>query len=95
MLCIIDPTQLTTHTIYHFPEFLHLTSSSSGLTATFEQKKGIPLWQKDVASPVVAVFLLGSEGLLSVPFQTVSDEVLQEINERAQDGNNFDNLKLL
>uniref|UniRef100_A0A8D8B9X7 non-specific serine/threonine protein kinase n=1 Tax=Culex pipiens TaxID=7175 RepID=A0A8D8B9X7_CULPI len=75
-------------------EFLHLTSSSSGLTATFEQKKGIPLWQKDVASPVVAVFLLGSEGLLSVPFQTVSDEVLQEINERAQDGNNFDNLKL-
>uniref|UniRef100_A0A1Q3FEV2 non-specific serine/threonine protein kinase n=1 Tax=Culex tarsalis TaxID=7177 RepID=A0A1Q3FEV2_CULTA len=74
-------------------EFLHLTSSSSGLTATFEQKKGIPLWQKDVSSPVVAAFLLGSEGLLSVPFQTVSDEVLQEINERAQDGN-FDNLKL-
>ncbi|XP_055641091.1 serine/threonine-protein kinase/endoribonuclease IRE1 [Toxorhynchites rutilus septentrionalis] len=74
-------------------EFLHLTSSSSGLTATFEQKKGTPLWQKDLSSPIVAVFLLGSEGLLSIPFQTVSDEVLQEINERAQDGN-FDNLKL-
>lgn len=74
-------------------EFLHLTSSSSGLTATFEQKKRTPLWQKDLSTPVVAVFLLGSEGLLSVPFQTVSDEVLQEINERARDGN-FDNLKL-
>ncbi|XP_055543489.1 serine/threonine-protein kinase/endoribonuclease IRE1 [Wyeomyia smithii] len=74
-------------------EFLHLTSSSSGLTATFEQKKRTPLWQNDLSSPVVAVFLLGSEGLLSVPFQTVSDEVLQEINERARDGN-FDNLKL-
>uniref|UniRef100_A0A182U6W6 Uncharacterized protein n=1 Tax=Anopheles melas TaxID=34690 RepID=A0A182U6W6_9DIPT len=59
-------------------EFLHLTSSSSGLTATFEQNKGTPMWQKDLSSPVVAVFLLGSEGLLSVPFQTVSDEVLQE-----------------
>ncbi|XP_058822691.1 serine/threonine-protein kinase/endoribonuclease IRE1 [Topomyia yanbarensis] len=74
-------------------EFLHLTSSSSGLTATFEQKKGTPLWQKDLSSPVIAVFLLGSEGLLSVPFQTVSDEVLQEVNERARDGS-FDNLKL-
>uniref|UniRef100_A0AAG5CTX8 non-specific serine/threonine protein kinase n=1 Tax=Anopheles atroparvus TaxID=41427 RepID=A0AAG5CTX8_ANOAO len=74
-------------------EFLHLTSSSSGLTATFEQKQGTPLWQKDLSSPVVAVFLLGSEGLLSVPFQTVSDEVLQELNERAKSGN-FDDLKL-
>ncbi|XP_053679518.1 serine/threonine-protein kinase/endoribonuclease IRE1 [Anopheles nili] len=74
-------------------EFLHLTSSSSGLTATFEQKKGTPMWQKDLASPVVAVFLLGSEGLLSVPFQTVSDDVLQEINERAKSGN-FDDMKL-
>ncbi|XP_050078819.1 serine/threonine-protein kinase/endoribonuclease IRE1 [Anopheles maculipalpis] len=74
-------------------EFLHLTSSSSGLTATFEQNKGTPMWQKDLSSPVVAVFLLGSEGLLSVPFQTVSDEVLQDINERAKSGN-FDNMKL-
>ncbi|XP_052869264.1 serine/threonine-protein kinase/endoribonuclease IRE1 [Anopheles cruzii] len=74
-------------------EFLHLTSSSSGLTATFEQKKGTPLWQKDLSSPVVAVFLLSSEGLLSVPFQTVSDEVLQEVNERAKSGN-YDDLKL-
>ncbi|XP_040172580.1 serine/threonine-protein kinase/endoribonuclease IRE1 [Anopheles arabiensis] len=74
-------------------EFLHLTSSSSGLTATFEQNKGTPMWQKDLSSPVVAVFLLGSEGLLSVPFQTVSDEVLQEINERAESGN-FDDMKL-
>lgn len=64
-------------------EFLHLTSSSSGLTATFEQKKGTPLWQKDLSSPVVAVFLLGPEGLLSVPFQTVSEEVLREVNDRA------------
>ncbi|XP_058119548.1 serine/threonine-protein kinase/endoribonuclease ire-1 [Anopheles ziemanni] len=74
-------------------EFLHLTSSSSGMTATFEQKQGTPLWQKDLSSPVVAVFLLSSEGLLSVPFQTVSDDVLQEINERAKSGN-FDDLKL-
>uniref|UniRef100_A0A182QMN2 non-specific serine/threonine protein kinase n=1 Tax=Anopheles farauti TaxID=69004 RepID=A0A182QMN2_9DIPT len=74
-------------------EFLHLTSSSSGLTATFEQKKGTPMWQADLSSPVVAVFLLGSEGLLSVPFQTVSDDVLQEINERAKSGN-YDDMKL-
>lgn len=84
LICFLNP----------FTEFLHLTSSSSGLTATFEQNKGTPMWQKDLSSPVVAVFLLGSEGLLSVPFQTVSDEVLQEINERAESGN-FDDMKLL
>lgn len=27
-------------------EFLHLTSSSSGLTTTFERNKGTPMWQK-------------------------------------------------
>ncbi|XP_062560540.1 serine/threonine-protein kinase/endoribonuclease IRE1 isoform X2 [Armigeres subalbatus] len=68
-------------------EFLHLTSSSSGMTVTIERKKGTSLWQKDLSTPVVAVFLLGSEGLLSVPFQTVSDEALREISEEGHINN--------
>ena len=77
-----------------FLEFLHLTSSSSGRVSTFDRRKGTHLWQKDLTSPVVSVFLLASEGLLSIPFQTVSEDVLQEIIEHSKDGSNRD-LKLL
>ena len=37
--------------------------------------KGSFLWQKNLNSPVVAVFLLGKEGLLSVPFTSVSGNI--------------------
>lgn len=57
------------------------------MTVTIERKKGTSLWQKDLSSPVVAVFLLGSEGLLSVPFQTVSDDALRDIKEEGHINN--------
>lgn len=75
-------------------EWLHLTSSSSGMIGTLNRKKGTFLWQKDLSSPVVATFLLNSEGLLSVPFTTVSDETLSGIIDYARDGQKTD-LKLL
>lgn len=52
------------------------------------------MWQKDLNSPVVAVFVLGPEGLLSVPFTTVSDAALKNIIEYARDGQQND-IKLL
>lgn len=52
------------------------------------------MWQLDLASPVVATFILASEGLLSVPFTTVSDDTLQSIVEYARDGQKND-IKLL
>lgn len=52
------------------------------------------MWQKDLTSPVVAVFLLGPDGLLSVPFTTVSDDALHNIIEFARDGQQND-IKLL
>lgn len=75
-------------------EWIHLTSSSSGMIATLNRKKGTFLWQKDLSSPVVATFLLSSDGLLSVPFTTVSDETLNGIIEYARDGQKND-IKLL
>ncbi|KAJ6643328.1 Serine/threonine-protein kinase/endoribonuclease ire-1 [Pseudolycoriella hygida] len=74
-------------------EWLHLTSSSSGMVATINRDKGTFLWQKDLTSPVVATFLLSSDGLLSVPFTTVSDETLIGIIEYARDGQK-NNIKL-
>lgn len=52
------------------------------------------MWQKDLTSPVVATFLLGPDGLLSVPFTTVSDGALKSIIEYARDGQQND-IKLL
>lgn len=71
-------------------EYLHLTASSSGLTATLDRKHGKFIWQKDLSSPVIAAFLLSKEGLLSVPFTTVSDETLRNVVEDAKDGNTND-----
>lgn len=75
-------------------EWLHLSGSETGLTVTLDRNKGTFLWQKDLSSPVVAVFLLGPDGLLSVPFTTVSDGTLKSIVEYARDGQQND-IKLL
>lgn len=71
--------------LFIFAEFLHFSGSSSGLTVTLD-REGTFLWQKDFTTPVVAVFLLSPDGLLSVPFTTVSDAVLKNIVESARDG---------
>lgn len=71
-----------------------MAASASGLTVTLDRKKGTFLWQKYFNSPVVATFLLNSDGLLSVPFTTVSDDTLKNIVEYARDGQKSD-IKLL
>lgn len=64
------------------------------MTVTLDRTKGTFMWQLDLASPVVATFILAAEGLLSVPFTTVSDDTLQSIVEYARDGQKND-IKLL
>lgn len=61
---------------------------------TLDRESGTFMWQKDLKTPVVAVFLLGPDGLLSVPFTTVSDGALKSIIEYARDGQQ-NNVKLL
>lgn len=70
--------------------YLHFSGSSSGLTVTLDRELGTFMWQKDMSSPIVAVFVLGPEGLLSVPFTTVSDAALKNIIEYASDGQKND-----
>lgn len=71
-------------------EWLHLASSSNGLTVTLDRNKGSLVWQKDLESPVVSVFLLGPEGLLNIPFTTMSDEALRNVVDYAKDGTKTD-----
>ncbi|CAM6031442.1 unnamed protein product, partial [Sphagnum compactum] len=77
--------------------YLHVTSSESGSIVTMDRKKGGFIWEKDFSSPIIAVFLLGREGLLSVPFTTVSESVLQDVIQFAKEGDdkNFDLFKTL
>lgn len=69
-------------------EYLHVTSSESGSIVTLDRKTGKFIWERKFASPVIAVFLLGREGLLSVPFNTVSQKVLEDAIKYSKDGYN-------
>lgn len=78
-------------------EYLHVSSSESGSIVTLDRKKGSLIWEQDFSSPVIAVFLLGREGLLSVPFTTVSEQVLTEVTKFAKEGDdkNFELFRTL
>lgn len=77
-----------------FPEYLHLTTTSNGNLLTLNRKDGKFLWKNDLTSPVVAAFLLSHEGLLSVPFTTVSLEAFEAILVESKEGN-VNTIKLL
>lgn len=61
-------------------EFIHVTSSTSGKIVTMNRKSGEFLWEKlDIKSPIISIFLLGRDGLLSVPFTTVAEDVIDKV----------------
>lgn len=61
-------------------EFIHVTSSTSGKVVTMNRKSGEFLWEKlDIKSPIIAIFLLGPEGFLSVPFTTVAEDIIDKV----------------
>lgn len=68
-------------------EYIHLAATLSGEILTLNRKTGQFLWQRTLNSPIVSAFLLGPEGLLSVPFTSVSDDAFHAIVEESKDGN--------
>lgn len=63
-------------------DFIHVTSSTTGKIVTMNKKSGNFLWQltdEIYSSPIVAIFILTSEGFLSVPFTTVSENVIEKV----------------
>lgn len=71
-------------------EWLHVTDSSTGNVATLNRKTGALLWERRFSSPVVGVFLLTADGLLTVPFTPVSESTLESIVDYAKTGNQKD-----
>lgn len=65
-----------------FTEFNHIVSSSSGKILTQLKNSGDVLWhKKDMNSPVVALFLMGRNGFLNIPFTSVDDNVFEKLLE--------------
>lgn len=65
-----------------FSELVHFTTSSTGRIVTVDRRLGIVLWELDLQSPVIAVYIVEEDGLLTVPFTSVADETLDRLLKR-------------
>ncbi|CAH2268974.1 jg15999 [Pararge aegeria aegeria] len=62
---------------------IHFTSTSNGRIMSFDRKTGDLVWSHNFETPVIAAYLLGREGLISVPFNSIGDDTLDHIMEDA------------
>lgn len=64
-------------------DLAHFTSSESGRVLTFSKETGDFLWERELGSPVVAVYDVGEEGSLRrLPFTPVAHRTLEDITGR-------------
>lgn len=64
-------------------DLAHFTSSESGRVLTFNKDTGDFLWERELGSPVVAVYDVGDEGTLRrLPFTPVAHRTLEDITGR-------------
>lgn len=59
-----------------FPDLIHFASTSTGRLVTMDRRRGNLLWDYDLESPVVAAYVLDSEGLLVVGFTSLANHTL-------------------
>jgi len=63
------------------PEYdlAHFTDSSSGALVTLDRASGAIEWTREIGSPIVALYRLEGEGIVGVPFTSVSRETLTNL----------------
>lgn len=85
-------------TVYLFIDLVHFASSSTGKLLTLNRRTGDLLWEIDLNSPVIAMYLLSLEGLIKVPFSSLSNHTIHylasEIGEHNGLVDNPNHLKL-
>ena len=70
-------------TLFHcVSELAHFTDSSTGSLVTLDRKSGVIQWEAKIGSPIVAMYKLEGEGIVSVPFTSVSKETLANLMEQ-------------
>ncbi|XP_032689202.1 serine/threonine-protein kinase/endoribonuclease IRE1 isoform X2 [Odontomachus brunneus] len=63
-------------------DLLHFTTSSTGRVVTLDKRLGIVLWELDLKSPIIAMYTLTEDGLLTVPFTSIAEGTLDSLLER-------------
>ena len=65
-----------------FPDLAHFTDSSTGSLVTLDRKSGVIEWERHIGSPIVAMYRLEGDGIVNVPFTSVSKETLVNLLEQ-------------
>lgn len=60
-------------------DYVHFGGSASGRVATYRRGSGRLLWDLDLGSPLVAVFLRTNQEMASVPFTSMEDATLDRL----------------
>lgn len=63
-------------------EMVHFMGSSSGRVITMDRRTHRHLWSSKYGSPVIGVYILDSEGLISCPFTSVAEETLDALADQ-------------
>jgi hypothetical protein len=63
-------------------ELAHFTDSSSGSLVTLDRKSGMIQWERHIGSPVVAMYKMEGEGIVNIPFTSVSKETLANLMDQ-------------
>jgi len=59
-------------------DLVHFTTSSTGRVVTLDRRLGRILWKLDLKSPVIAMYTVTKDGLLTVPFTSIADSLLEK-----------------
>lgn len=60
----------------------HFTDSSMGYLVTLDRRTGMVQWQVQIGSPIVAMYRVEGDGIVNVPFTSVSKETLNNLLEQ-------------
>ncbi|KAG7210888.1 hypothetical protein KM043_012369 [Ampulex compressa] len=63
-------------------DLVHFTTSSTGRIVTLDRRLGMILWELDLESPVIAMYTVSKDGLITIPFTSVADGTLDLLLER-------------
>ncbi|KAB7504891.1 Serine/threonine-protein kinase/endoribonuclease IRE1 [Armadillidium nasatum] len=74
-------TSTSTTTEHKNYDLIHYTATGEGSILTVDQKTGIPIWNMEFESPVVAMYIIDTaSSLTSVPLTTVTSHTLQRLS---------------
>ena len=61
---------------------MHFADSSTGKLVTLDRKSGDVLWKRSIGTPIVAMYKLDGDGIVTIPFTAVSRDTLVGLLEQ-------------